>query len=465
MGCAASAIGASAILPISRRCAARAGALGAAAIGVNPLHALFAAEPRHFSPYSPSSRVWLELPLYRCDRRARVCRGTKRRRPLAPGGGESRRRAPPSWSITRGGRRASGRCSKRCSSAFAAPTSAIAAGRSPTDFAQFPRQRAGRRCADFAIFEALHEHFLRAGGEFSWHSWPARDAQPALGRGRRIRPSARRAASSSFSSCNGKPTASSARGGSGRRSGPRDRALSRLRGRGRSERRRGLGRSTSWSSPGASIGAPPDPLSRAGQNWGLAPLNPLALRRRGFAPLIAALRANMRHAGVLRIDHVMGLRRLYWVPSGAPATPGAYVELSVRGAAAARRARKPATPLRRHRRGSRHRAGGFRETMRAANVLSYRVLVFERHADGSFVPPGEYPPLAAASAATHDLATLKGFWLGRDIEWRRRARPLSRRRGRSGRGRGAPPRPAAAARSSGPRGAARARAVRRLSVG
>src|SRR5439155_23654589 len=77
--------------------------------------------------------------------------------------------------------------------------------------------------------------------------------------------------------------------------------------------------------PGMTIGAPPDVLARKGQNWGLAPINPLALRRRGFAPLIAALRANMRHAGILRIDHVMGLQRLYWVPSGAPAALGACV--------------------------------------------------------------------------------------------------------------------------------------------
>jgi 4-alpha-glucanotransferase len=63
---------------------------------------------------------------------------------------------------------------------------------------------------------------------------------------------------------------------------------------------------------------------------------------------------------------------------------------------------------------------GFRETMQRANVLSYRVFVFEKRRDGSFVPPGDYPPLAVASAATHDLATLKGFWLGQDIVWRRR---------------------------------------------
>ena len=107
---------------------------------------------------------------------------------------------------------------------------------------------------------------------------------------------------------------------------------------------------------GASIGAPPDPLSRSGQNWGLAPLNPLVLRRRGFAPLIAALRANMRHAGVLRIDHVMGLRRLYWVPSGSEATSGAYVEYPFEEVLRLAGAGKPAAPLRRGRRGSRHRA-------------------------------------------------------------------------------------------------------------
>jgi 4-alpha-glucanotransferase len=161
-------------------------------------------------------------------------------------------------------------------------------------------------------------------------------------------------------------------------------------------------------------------LNRVGQNWGLAPINPRALRRRGFAPVIAALRANMRHAGVLRIDHVMSLQRLYWIPNGLPATKGAYVNYPFSDLL-----RLVALESRRH--------GcaivgedlgtvpeGFRETMQRASVLSYRVFVFERRGDASFVPPGDYPPLAAASAATHDLATLKGFWLGHDIAWRRR---------------------------------------------
>jgi 4-alpha-glucanotransferase len=166
------------------------------------------------------------------------------------------------------------------------------------------------------------------------------------------------------------------------------------------------------------IGAPPDPLSRMGQDWGLAPINPLALRQAGFAPFIAALRANMRHAGVLRIDHVMSLQRLYWVPRGQSAVAGAYVTYPF--AALLR-----LVALESHRQ---HCAvvgedlgtvpEGFRETMHRANLLSYRVVAFERRWGGGFIPSWEYPALAAASAATHDLPTLKGFWLGRDIAWR-----------------------------------------------
>jgi 4-alpha-glucanotransferase len=146
----------------------------------------------------------------------------------------------------------------------------------------------------------------------------------------------------------------------------------------------------------------------------------LVLRRQGFAPFIAALRANMRHAGILRIDHVMSLDRLYWIPSGMEAQAGAYVKYpfkelirlvaleSWRQTCAVVGEDLGTVP------------DGFRDTMRSANVLSYRILVFERKTDGTFARPSKYPELAAASPATHDIATLKGFWLGTDIIWRRR---------------------------------------------
>jgi 4-alpha-glucanotransferase len=151
----------------------------------------------------------------------------------------------------------------------------------------------------------------------------------------------------------------------------------------------------------------------------LAPINPVALRRQSYAPFIGALRANMRHAGVLRIDHVMALKHLYWVPRGATPAAGAYVAY-------------PFDDLRRILALESRRQGcavigedlgtvpaGFRETMQEAHVLSYRVLLFERDAAGGFAAPDTYPPLAAASFSTHDIATLQGFWLGRDLEWRR----------------------------------------------
>lgn len=167
---------------------------------------------------------------------------------------------------------------------------------------------------------------------------------------------------------------------------------------------------------GAALGAPPDPLNAIGQNWGLAPLSPRALRSRAYAPFIALLRANMRFSGILRIDHVMALRRAFWIPRGAPAAHGAYVRYpfeemlgvlaleSVRNRCAVVGEDLGTVPE------------GFRDRIHAARILSTRVLYFERDRDdGSFVPPDRYPRLAAASIGTHDLPTLAAWWTGDDL--------------------------------------------------
>jgi (1->4)-alpha-D-glucan 1-alpha-D-glucosylmutase len=169
----------------------------------------------------------------------------------------------------------------------------------------------------------------------------------------------------------------------------------------------------------AAAGAPPDALAPQGQNWGLPPLNPAALTDAEYAPFAAILAANMRHAGALRIDHVMGLLRLYWVPQGRPASEGAYVHYPfddlIRIVA-----------LESHR--NRCLVIGedlgtvpeeVREKLHNWGVLSYRLLLFEREADGSFMPPESYPRQALVAASTHDLPTINGFWAGRDISWRK----------------------------------------------
>jgi 4-alpha-glucanotransferase len=169
---------------------------------------------------------------------------------------------------------------------------------------------------------------------------------------------------------------------------------------------------------GARIGAPPDPFSPAGQDWGMPPAYPEALRRDGFAPWATALRANMRHARALRIDHAMALQRLYWIPPGASAGEGAYVRYPLDDllgivALESQRARclvigedLGTVPE------------GFRERLGEAGMLSYRVLLFEQEADGAFRRPKEYPRLAAATASTHDLPTVLGWCHGSDIELR-----------------------------------------------
>ena len=169
---------------------------------------------------------------------------------------------------------------------------------------------------------------------------------------------------------------------------------------------------------GARIGSPPDLFSPAGQDWGMPPAHPEAMRRDGYAPWARALRANMRHARALRIDHAMALQRLYWIPPGATARDGAYVRYPLDDllgivALESQRARclvigedLGTVPE------------GFRQRLGEAGVLSYRVLLFEQEGDGAFRRPKEYPRLAAATATTHDLPTVLGWCAGSDIALR-----------------------------------------------
>lgn len=175
---------------------------------------------------------------------------------------------------------------------------------------------------------------------------------------------------------------------------------------------------------GLSIGAPPDPLGPDGQNWGITALSPFALRRQGFAPFIETLRAVFAHAGGIRIDHALGLCRLWVVPDGAPADQGAYLAM-------------PFTDMLRILRIEAQRANqghgaivigedlgtvppGFRDIMAKAGMLGMRVLPFERDGEGAFLPPEAWSEQAIAMTATHDIATVAGWWKGRDMEWRAR---------------------------------------------
>lgn len=166
---------------------------------------------------------------------------------------------------------------------------------------------------------------------------------------------------------------------------------------------------------GVSVGAPPDPFSAAGQVWSLPPPDPVAMRRDGYAAFDELLTANMRHAGALRIDHVMGLRRLFIVPDGADAGAGAYVSYPVDDllAVAALRSQQARCLVVGEDLGT--VPEGMAEALAASNILSYRVLWFERRG-GKLRHPSEWRRLAAACVSTHDLPTLAGWWVGADID-------------------------------------------------
>ncbi|MEO1223390.1 MAG: 4-alpha-glucanotransferase [Pseudomonadota bacterium] len=173
---------------------------------------------------------------------------------------------------------------------------------------------------------------------------------------------------------------------------------------------------------GVSVGAPPDLLNRLGQNWGLVPFNPLALAEGGYAPWIEALRANMRHAGALRVDHAMALLHGFWIPEGLDATRGAYVAFPLESLT-----RILALESRRHRcivvgEDLGTVPPGFRDKMAESGVLSYRLMLFERVGEGLFARPETYPENALVMFATHDLPTLAGFWSGEDLDLRQELR-------------------------------------------
>lgn len=166
---------------------------------------------------------------------------------------------------------------------------------------------------------------------------------------------------------------------------------------------------------GAAIGAPPDPLGVAGQEWGIPPQDPRALKRAAYAPFTALIRASMRACGALRLDHVMALFRQWWVPRGFKSVDGGYVHYPLAdllGVVALESRRQECLVVGED-------LGVVPNEIRRAlpefGVYHYKVVLFEQK-DGEFVAPADYVRPALAAVTTHDLPTLRGWWTGHDID-------------------------------------------------
>jgi 4-alpha-glucanotransferase len=396
------------------RFAEEAARLGAGLVGLNPLHQLFPAEPRACGPYSPSSRSFLNI-AYIAVESVPEFAGSAEAKAMVAGAGFAERLAAA---------HAAEFVDYPAVTALKMPVLAVlhrAFRKRPADD---PRAAAfgafvsagGEALRRAALFEALQERFVADSPDFfAWQTWPEVYRDPA-----------------------GPAVAAFAKDNEERVSFfqwaqfEADRQLGEAAERGR---KAGLALGfyrdlavavnpcggAAWFDrqalvQGVAVGSPPDAFNLMGQNWGLSPLSPLGLRKTGYAAFINAMRANMRHAGALRIDHVMALKHLFLLPSNG--VPGAYVEYPFQDMVriVALESRRAGCVIIGEDLGT--VPDGFRPAMADAGVLSYRVLYFERNPDGSFKSPNTYPERALATVSTHDLAPFRGFWNERDLGWR-----------------------------------------------
>ncbi|WGS54546.1 4-alpha-glucanotransferase [Paraburkholderia sp. D15] len=395
---------------------------GAHALAVSPTHAMFSAEPNRFSPYSPSSRLWLNVT--HID-------------PAAVFGADAARaalqavQAEDAWSkledlplidwpqaVTLKLKVLRALYENFCTEDRAHDTPRA------LEFHGFC-ERAGRSLEDHARFEALQAAQLaqdngNGGGNGHWRNWPDALRDP------------RSPEVDAYADANRHEVDFhlflqwlAAKGLSHAQHAAREAGMA-----------VGLiadlavgcdsAGSHAWSYrddmlQGVSVGAPPDLFNQAGQAWGLTTFSPRAMRTQGFSAFIDMLRAAFAHAGGIRIDHILGLRRLWLVPEGESARNGAYL-------------RYPLEDLLRliALESWRHRAivigedlgtvpPGFRERLDEHGIAGIRVLWFEgAHGGKGFKPPHEWDRNAVGTTTTHDLPTIAGWWRGSDITWRNR---------------------------------------------
>jgi 4-alpha-glucanotransferase len=374
---------------------------GADAVALSPVHSLFAADPARHGPYSPSSRLFLN-PLHGDPS---LVFGPER---VASHAAVADEQAPLIDWKTAGAAKFAGL--RRLFDDFT--TRDLAAGTAlAADFERFVRE-GGEALREHALFEAAHA--TQPGNWADWQAGWRHPADTAIADYLKSGAAAIRyhlflqwIAARSFAA------AQTAARAAGMRIGLiGDLAI-------------GMDRAGShaWARQsdlllGLSVGAPPDIFNPRGQDWGLTGFSPRALQARGFEPFLATLRAALAHAGGVRIDHIMGLLRLWLVPRGVPASEGAYLTYPLEDLLRL-------LALESHR----HDAvvigedlgtvpPGFRARLRRAGVAGMDVMWFER-TRLTYKKPTRWRRDAVAMTTTHDLPTVAGWWSGEDIRTRR----------------------------------------------
>ena len=382
-------------------------------VGINPLHALFTSKPAFASPYSPSSREWLNPIYLDVEKVGAFTYNEQLKNWLAQ---PKIRQRIAALRITETVTYTAVWACKRDAlhmafNAFEQDTCEAAANERAA-FEAFVTNK-GKALQGFGLFEALDQYYSRP-GQVGWQSWPSEFHQPdseavekfARSHEREIRfymwlqwlcteqlREINQAAAEYGVKLGiyGDLAVGVARGSADTWLNRQDYCMD------------------------LSVGAPPDPLGPTGQNWDLPPLNPLMLKHTGYEKFAHLLRENMRLYGVLRIDHVMALCRLWWVLNGKTADFGAYVhyDAEVMFAILALESRRNRCVIIGEDLGT--VPDEARHLLNRYQVFSYKVMYFSKGWNG-FQLPEEYPEQAITVISTHDVAPLAGYWTGKDLD-------------------------------------------------
>ena len=382
-------------------------------VGINPLHALFTSKPAFASPYSPSSREWLNPIYLDVEKVGAFTYNEQLKNWLAQ---PKIRQRIAALRITETVTYTAVWACKRDAlhmafNAFEQDTCEAAANERAA-FEAFVLEK-GKALQGFGLFEALDQYYSRP-GQVGWQSWPSEFHQPdgeavekfARSHEREIRfymwlqwlcaeqlLEVNQAAAEYGVKLGiyGDLAVGVARGSADTWLNRQDYCMD------------------------LSVGAPPDPLGPTGQNWDLPPLNPLMLKHTGYEKFAHLLRENMRLYGVLRIDHVMALCRLWWVLNGKTADFGAYVhyDAEVMFAILALESRRNRCVIIGEDLGT--VPDEARHLLNRYQVFSYKVMYFSKGWNG-FQLPEEYPEQAITVISTHDVAPLAGYWTGKDLD-------------------------------------------------
>lgn len=386
-----------------------AGSAGADFVGVNPLHALFSSDPNRFSPYSPSSRRFLNTFYIAVDK----IENNEQHIASYIDVGEIQKVRESELVDYEAVARLKRVALERSFIRFCACQLGTGSDKDIA-FKSFCDDR-GETLKKFALFEALSEEMVRQGFPCGWHGWPDTFKDPNTEVVRTFCEEKKdRVLFHMWLQWIADQQLENAQ----------QRALS-------AGMRIGLyldlavgvapdGADT-WFEPeiflrGIRIGSPPDALNAQGQDWGLAPLSPIVLREDNGSAFGSTLQESMLRSGAIRIDHVMSLNRLYLIADGLDGSGGAYVHYPMNQTLQVLAAISHSTQTLVIGEDLGTVPANFRDIMKQARVQRYLVLFFEREEGRRFRAPSYYSKDALACISTHDLPTLRGWWIGLDIK-------------------------------------------------